>query len=171
MYHELNFGLLMIMFGVSFWKKIYFGFKEGTMENLLIIWDEETWLYIILSLDCLIFREINSCNKFLSLLFFFPWYEHSLFVNVTFDFDNILLSFEFSFSFFPFFSWCFFLGRFWYVPWTEFQLAYDFVWGIFLKENLFWVQRGYNGKFIDYLGWRNMAIHHFESWLLDFQRD
>jgi len=34
------------------------------MENLLIIWDEETWPYIILSLDCLIFREINSYNKF-----------------------------------------------------------------------------------------------------------
>jgi len=68
MYHELNFSLLMILFVVSFWKKIYFGFKEGTMENLLITWDEETWPYIILSLDCLIFREINSCNKFQWLL-------------------------------------------------------------------------------------------------------
>jgi len=63
-HHELNFSLLMILFGASFWKKIYFGLKEGTMENLLIIWDEETWSYITLSLDCLIFREINSCNKF-----------------------------------------------------------------------------------------------------------
>ena len=64
MHHELNFSLLMILFIVSFWKKIYFGLKEGTMENLLIIWDEETRPYIILSLDCLIFKEMDSCNKF-----------------------------------------------------------------------------------------------------------
>jgi len=32
------------------------------MENLLIIWNEETWPHIILSLNCLIFKEINSYN-------------------------------------------------------------------------------------------------------------
>jgi len=55
----------MILFAVFFFgKKFYFGLKEGTMEILLIIWDRETWPYIISSLDYLIFREINSYNKF-----------------------------------------------------------------------------------------------------------
>jgi len=57
----------MILFGV-FLKEIYFGLKEGTTEILLIIWDRETWPYMISSLDYLIFREINSCNKFQWLL-------------------------------------------------------------------------------------------------------
>jgi len=93
-------------------------------------------------------------DHFLPLLFFFPCYEHSFICECHLWFDNILLSFDFfPFLFFAFFSLCFFLERFWYVPWTEFQFADDFVWGIFLKEKLFWAQRGYNGKSIDHLGW------------------
>ena len=57
--------------GYFFLKKFYFGLKEGTTEILLIIWDGETWPYIISSLDYLIFREINSCNKFQWLSFSF----------------------------------------------------------------------------------------------------
>jgi len=49
----------------------------------LIFQDEETWPYIILNFDCLIFREINSCNRFqwLSTLVIFL----SLFIVLSFS--------------------------------------------------------------------------------------
>jgi len=34
------------------------------MEFLLMFQDKQTWPYIILNYDCLIFRDINSRNKF-----------------------------------------------------------------------------------------------------------
>jgi len=73
------------------------------MENLLIIWDEETWSYITLSLDCLIFREINSCNKFQRfptlVIFLFLSFIVLSFAQISllwaFQFDGLLLLFYF----------------------------------------------------------------------------
>ena len=48
------------------------------MEFLLMFQDKQTWPCIILNYDCLIFREINSRNRFqrfqilVIFLFFFP---------------------------------------------------------------------------------------------------
>jgi len=46
------------------------------MEFLLMFQDKQTWPYIILNYDCLIFREINSAtdfsdSKYLLFLLFF----------------------------------------------------------------------------------------------------
>ena len=102
-------------------------------------------------------------DHFLPWLFFFPWYEHSLFVNIIFDWQHTFV-FWFSFSSFPFFSWCFFLGRFWYVSWTEFQLVDDFVWGIFFKEKFILGLKRVQWKIYWLFGTKNHG--HISFWVL-----
>jgi len=63
MCYKLNFSLLMILFAV-FLKEILLWAQRGYNGNFIDYWDRETWPYIISSLDYLIFREINSYNKF-----------------------------------------------------------------------------------------------------------
>ena len=48
-----------------FWKKFsIFQAQRGCNGILLMFQDEQTWPYITLNYDCLIFREINSRNRF-----------------------------------------------------------------------------------------------------------
>ena len=48
-----------------FWKKFsIFQAQRGCNGILLMFQDEQTWPYIILNYDCLIFKEINSRNRF-----------------------------------------------------------------------------------------------------------
>jgi len=48
-----------------FWKKFsIFQAQRGCNGILLMFQDEQTWSYIILNYDCLIFREINFRNRF-----------------------------------------------------------------------------------------------------------
>ena len=62
----LSFKLLMILIR-GIWKKYFYFFwlKEGTkyLQNVLNI---ETWSYIILNHDCLIFKEFNNGTKLMT---------------------------------------------------------------------------------------------------------
>ena len=59
-----------------FWKKFsIFQAQRGCNGILLMFQDEQTWPYITLNYDCLIFREINSRNRFqrFPILVIFFW--------------------------------------------------------------------------------------------------
>ena len=61
-------------------KFLLFRLKEGTREFLLMFQDKRTWPYIILNYDCLIFRKINSRNRFQRfqiLVIFFIFFSSS----------------------------------------------------------------------------------------------
>ena len=50
---------------LGYWKKFsIFQAQRGCNGILLVFQDEQTWPYITLNYDCLIFREINSRNRF-----------------------------------------------------------------------------------------------------------
>jgi len=65
------------LFRVFFFKEIFiFQAQRGCNGILMMFQDEQTWSYIILNYDCLIFREINSAtnsndSQYLSFFFFF----------------------------------------------------------------------------------------------------
>ena len=89
-----------------FWKKfLLFRPKESTMEFLLMFQGKQTWPYIILNYDCLIFREINSRNRFQRFqildIFFLFFLSSYLLLRLPFvDFQSNGPLFLFSFDFF-----------------------------------------------------------------------
>ena len=59
-----------------FWKKFsIFQAQRGCNGILMMFQDEQTWPYITLNYDCLIFKEINSRNRFqrFPILVIFFW--------------------------------------------------------------------------------------------------
>ena len=69
----------------------------------------------------------------------------------------------------PFFFYTFFLFFIDLLSWTKFQHADDPCLGYFLKEIFYFSgSKRVQWNFIDVSGWTNMAIYHFELWLLDF---
>ena len=116
--------------------------------------------------------------KLLLRSFFCPCYFLSPVTNILLLvihlwFDNILFPFEFSFflSFFLFLFLKFFLEKILTCAINWISACWWFCLGYFWKKFYFGLKEGAMEILLIIWDGKNMAIYHFESWLLDFQRD